>query len=308
MKIRVPEELMFIVNDHAQQKRSTESMSGKLCVVSGATSGVGYEAVKALAAGGANLVLIVRNEEKATHVKGELERKFGVNVDYFLADFSDLRQVEQVAHQIAARYKRIDVLINSAGIHSTRRILNTDGIELVFCVNHLAPLLLTQIVLDTLKASAPARIIQVNSEGHRFGGLRIDDVDWSKRLYSGLRSYGASKTAQLLTVWRLAKQLKGTGVTINAMHPGGVRTNIGNNNGWLYRWFLHHVTWHFLKEPKISGDALYYLASSKEVEQVSGKFFNLTIDEVPARHALDKDLERKIWDLSQEIIERSKRM
>lgn len=308
MKIRVPEELMFIVNDHAQQKRSTESMSGKLCVVSGATSGVGYEAVKALAAGGANLVLIVRNEEKATHVKGELERKFGVNVDYFLADFSDLRQVEQVAHQIAARYKRIDVLINSAGIHSTRRILNTDGIELVFCVNHLAPLLLTQIVLDTLKASAPARIIQVNSEGHRFSGLRIDDVDWSKRLYSGLRSYGASKTAQLLTVWRLAKQLKGTGVTINAMHSGGVRTNIGNNNGWLYRWFLHHVTWHFLKEPKISGDALYYLASSKEVEQVSGKFFNLTIDEVPARHALDKDLERKIWDLSQEIIERSKRM
>ena len=308
MKIRVPEELMFIVNDHAQQKRSTESMSGKLCVVSGATSGVGYEAVKALAAGGANLVLIARNEEKATHVKGELERKFGVNVDFFLADFSDLRQVEQVAHQIAARYKRIDVLINCAGIHSTRRILNTAGIELVFCVNHLAPLLLTQILLDTLQASAPARIIQVNSEGHRFGGLRIDDLDWSKRWYSGLRSYGASKTAQLLTVWRLAKQLKGTGVTINAMHPGGVRTNIGNNNGWLYRWFLHHVTWHFLKEPKISGDALYYLASSKEVEQVSGKFFNLTIDEVPARHALDKDLERKIWDLSQEIIERSKRM
>lgn len=308
MKIRVPEELMFIVNDHAQQKRSTESMSGKLCVVSGATSGVGYEAVKALAAGGANLVLIARNEEKATHVKGELERKFGVNVDYFLADFSDLRQVEQVAHQIAARYKRIDVLINCAGIHSTRRILNTDGIELVFCVNHLAPLLLTQILLDTLKASAPARIIQVNSEGHRFGGLRIDDLDWSKRWYSGLRSYGASKTAQLLTVWRLAKQLKGTGVTINAMHPGGVRTNIGNNNGWLYRWFLHHVTWHFLKEPKISGDALYYLASSKEVEQVSGKFFNLTIEEIPAKHALNKNMEGKIWDLSLKIIERSKRM
>ena len=308
MKIRVPEELMFIVNDHAQQKRSTESMSGKLCVVSGATSGVGYEAVKALAAGGANLVLIARNKDKAVRVKDELVHNFGVKVDYFLADFSDLRQVEQVAHQIAARYKRIDVLINSAGIHSTRRILNTSGIELVFCVNHLAPLLLTQIVLDTLKASAPARIIQVNSEGHRFGGLRIDDVDWSKRLYSGLRSYGASKTAQLLTVWRLAKQLKGTGVTINAMHPGGVRTNIGNNNGWLYRWFLHHVTWHFLKEPKISGDALYYLASSKEVEQVSGKFFNLTIEEIPAKHALNKNMEGKIWDLSLKIIERSKRM
>ena len=308
MKIRVPEELMFIVNDHAQQKRSTESMSGKLCVVSGATSGVGYEAAKALASGGANLVLIARNKDKAVRVKDELVHNFGVKVDYFLADFSDLKQVEQVAHQIADQYKHIDVLINSAGIHSTRRILNTDGIELVFCVNHLAPLLLTQIVLDTLKASAPARIIQVNSEGHRFGGLRIDDLDWSKRWYSGLRSYGASKTAQLLTVWRLAKQLKGTGVTINAMHPGGVRTNIGNNNGWLYRWFLHHVTWHFLKEPKISGDALYYLASSKEVEQVSGKFFNLTIEEIPAKHALDKNMEGKIWDLSLKIIERSKRM
>jgi NAD(P)-dependent dehydrogenase (short-subunit alcohol dehydrogenase family) len=149
--------------------------------------------------------------------------------------------------------------------------------------------------------SSPSRIIQVNSEGHRFNGVKVSDMNWRKRIYTGLRGYGSSKSAQLYTVWQLAEDLEGTGVTINAMHPGGVRTNIGNNNGLLYRWFLHHVTWHFLKDPKISGDALYYLASSSELSKVSGKFFNLTIEEKPAKHALDPQTQKEIWDLSMEM-------
>mgnify|MGYP000087702649 CR=1 FL=1 len=200
--------------------------------------------------------------------------------------------------EILDKYFKIDVLINSVGIHSTKRILNKDGLELVFCVNHLATFLFTKILLNRMIESSPSRIIQVNSEGHRFNGLNINDINWGKRFYTGLRSYGAAKTAQLLTVWQLAENLTGTGVTINAMHPGGVRTNIGNNNGSLYRWFLHHVIWHFLKDPKISGEAIYYLASAKELSKVSGKFFNLTIEEKPAKHALDKKKQKKIWDLS----------
>ncbi len=298
MMFELPEQLIFMKNDKAIQKHSNEPMNGKLCIISGATSGVGYEAVKSLAAGGADIVMVVRNENKARTVKEVIEKKYSVKVDYFIADFSDLKQVENAAIGILNKYPKIDILINSAGIHSTKRKLNKDGIEMVFCVNHLAPFLLTNLLLNRMVKSAPSRIIQVNSEGHRFNGLKVDDINWAKRFYTGLRSYGASKTAQLLTVWQLAKELEGTGVTINAMHPGGVRTNIGNDNGKLYRWVLHNVTWHFLKDPKISGNALYYLASASELSNVNGKFYNLTTLEKPAEHALDKENQKKIWDLS----------
>ncbi|WP_423189842.1 SDR family NAD(P)-dependent oxidoreductase [Alkalibacterium sp. f15] len=298
MIVKFPEQLMFMKNSRAVQKQSDESMDGKVCVVTGATSGVGYEAVKKLAAGKATIVMLVRNENKAKAVKEEIEKKYSVFIDYFIADFFDLKQVEKAVMAIMGKYPRVDVLINSAGLHSTKRILNKDGYEMVFCVNHLAPFLITKLLLNKLIESSPSRIIQVNSEGHRFNGLNVKDLNWEKRIYTGLRSYGASKTAQLLTVWQLAEELKGTGVTINAMHPGAVRTNIGKNNGRLYRWFLHHVTWHFLKEPKISGEAIYYLASSSELSNVSGAFFNLTIEEIPAKHAMDPKKQEKIWELS----------
>jgi NAD(P)-dependent dehydrogenase (short-subunit alcohol dehydrogenase family) len=172
---------------------------------------------------------------------------------------------------------------------------------MVFCVNHLAPFLITYLLLERLKQCAPARIIQVNSEGHRFGGLNLDDLNWEHRHYMGLRGYGASKVAQLLTTWEFADRLKGSGVTINAMHPGDVKTNIGNNNGPLYRWFLHNMTWHTLKDPVISGEALYYLAAASEMAGVSGRFFHLTIDEKPAAPALDRETGRKIWELSMQL-------
>jgi len=302
MIFKFPEQLMFIKNSKADQKHSIESMDGKLCVVSGATSGVGYEAVKALSAGRANIVMVVRNENKAKAVKEEIEKKYSVFVDYFIADFSDLKQVKKAAMAILNRYQKIDILINSVGIHSTKRILNKDGFEMAFCVNHLGTFLITQLLLDRMIESSPSRIIQVNSEGHRFNGLDLNDLNWEKRIYTGLRSYGASKTAQLLTVLQLAEELEGTNVTINAMHPGGVRTNIGNNNGRLYRWFLHNVTWHFLKDPKISGEAIYYLASASELSNVSGKFFNLTLEEKPAKHALDQKKQKKIWNLSLDMV------
>ncbi len=298
MGFKLPEQLIFMKNSKAPQKKSEESMSGKLCVISGATSGVGFEAAKALASGGANIIMIVRNESKAKAVKELLEKTYSISADYVIADFSRLGEVQAAAKIVLKKYSRIDILINSVGIHSTKKVLNEDGVEMVFCVNHLSVFLFTKLLIERMIESSPSRIIQVNSEGHRFNGLKVDDINWSKRFYTGLRSYGASKTAQLLTVWKFAEDLEGTGVTINAMHPGGVRTNIGSNNGLLYRLFLRHVTWHFLKEPQISGQAIYYLASSKDLQDVSGKFFNLTIEERPAKHALDKKLEDEIWGLS----------
>lgn len=300
--IRLPDELMFIKNGKEVQKKSNESMNGKVCVISGATSGVGLETVKALAAGGANIVIVARNINKAQAIQKEIEKEYSIKIDYFIADFADLHQVRTVAKSILDKNAKIDVLINSVGIHSTKRVLNKDGLEMAFCVNHLAPFLFTTLLIDRMIESAPARIVQVNSEGHRFNGLKLDDLNWERRIYTGLRGYGASKTAQLFTVWELAEKLKGTKVTINAVHPGGVKTNIGNNNGKLYKWFLHHITWHFLKDPKIAGDAIYYLASAKELAEVSGKFFNLTIEEKPAKHALNAETQKKMWDLSNEIV------
>ena len=297
-KRRVPDELMFLVNRRAVQKTTGASMAGKVCAVSGSTSGVGLSAVKRLSRGGAHIVMVCRNAEKAEGVRREIVAQHDVPVDVVIADFSDLGEVRHAAEVLLRDYPRIDVLINSVGLHSTSRITTPAGFEMVFCVNHLGPFLLTYLLLERLRQSAPARIIQVNSEGHRFGGLNLDDLDWKRRRYKGLKSYGASKIAQLLTVWEFADRLKDSGVTINAMHPGDVRTNIGNNNGPLYRWWLHNVTWHVLKDPAISGEALYYLAAAPELADVTGRFFHLTIDEKPAAHALDREKGRAVWDLS----------
>ena len=292
------EDLAFLKSRRKEQHRSTEGMAGKLCVISGATSGVGLEAARRLAKGGADLVLVCRNKAKGEAVKAELLKSHGTKADLVIADFSRLDDVRRAGEAIRQRYEKVDVLINSAGIHSTRRFVTADGNELVFQVNHIAPFLLTMLLLEALKKSGQGRVIQVNSEGHRFGGLNMDDLDWKKRRYIGLRAYGASKTAQIMTVMKLAEQLKGTGVTSNAMHPGGVRTGIGSNNGLLYRAWLRGVVWHFLKDPAISGEALYYLAAAPELEETSGRYFYLTMDEKPLLHGMDDKGIAAVWDKS----------
>lgn len=299
--MKLPEELQFIANARMTQKTTDARMDGRVCIITGATSGVGYQAVRRLARGGAHIVMVCRNAQKAARVKQEIAQEFQAKVDCIQADFSRFGDVRKAAAEILQKYPRIDVLINNAGVHYTHRTLNENGIEIVFAVNHLASFLFTRLLLDRLAESAPARILQVNSQGHRFGGLDLDDLNWEKRRYKGLQSYGASKVAQLLTVWEFADQLKGSGVTINAVHPGEVKTNIGMNNGWLYRVYQRYLLWWILKDPVISGEAIYYLAAAPEMAEISGRFFNLTIDEKPAAHALDRRLGRRVWAISEEL-------
>jgi len=301
--MKLPEELQFMANARMPQKTTSARLDGKLCVITGATSGVGYHAARRLAGGGADLVLVVRNPEKARAVQSELADEFGVEVDVVLADFTSLDEVREAAAQILAQCPRIDILINNAGVHRTQRTLTEAGFETVFCVNHLASFLFTRLLLERVIASAPARIIQVNSEGHRFGGLDLDDINWEHRRYTGLKSYGAARTAQLLTVWDLAERLVGTGVTINAMHPGAVRSNLGmdRENNIFYKLYKRYFLSLFLKPPEVSGDALYYLAAAPEMADVTGKFFNLTIQEKPAAHALDRELGAQVWDVSETL-------
>ena len=296
------EDLAFLQNGRAKQRSTDARMDGKLCVLSGATSGVGLAAAHRLAQGGARLVLIARNLQKAETVKAELESGYQTEVHIIIADYSRLSEVRSAAEEIGGTYPVIDVLINSAGVYSTRRKLTPDGNELSFQVNHLSSLLLTMLLTKNIAKSKQGRIIQVNSEGHRFGGLNLDDLDWDIRFYLGLRAYGASKTAQIMAVRTLAELLKETNITINAMHPGGVRTGIGRNNGLLYRAWLRGVVWHFLKDPAISGEALYYLACAPRLNATTGKYFNLTIEEKPMPHALDEAVQTQIWTKSLELI------
>ena len=286
----------------AAQRETDASLQGKLCVISGATSGVGLASLERIAAGGADVILVARNPQKAEDVCSRIAAASRVNIDIVIADFTDLDSVRNAAAAILEKCPRIDLLINSAGVFSTGRVVTPGGFEMCFCVNHLAPFLLTRLLLDRIVESAPARIIQVNSQGHRFGGFNINDVNWERRFYNGYRGYGASKVAQLLTIWEMADRLGGTQVTVNAVHPGGVKTNIGNNNGPLYRWFSRHVIWYTLKDPGMSADAIYFLAAAPELSGVTGRYFNRTVDESPAPHARDRELGRAVWELSERLV------
>ena len=299
--MKLPEEIQFIENSRMPQKTTTARLDGQVCIITGATSGVGYESAKRLAQAGAHLVLVCRNIEKAQGVKAEFMALFNARVDLVQADFSNLDDVRSAADQILHQYSAINILINNAGLHLTTRTLTAQGFEAVFCVNHLASFLFTRLLLERMIETSSSRIIQVNSEGHRFGGLNLDDLHWKKRRYNGYKSYGASKTAQMLTVWELADRLKGSSVTINAVHPGAVATNIGMNNGILFQMYQKYFLFPFLKRPKISGEVLYYFAAAPELNKTSGKFFNQTIEEKPAPHALDRITGKRIWDISEEL-------
>jgi NAD(P)-dependent dehydrogenase (short-subunit alcohol dehydrogenase family) len=299
--MNLPDELQFLVNARKPQMRTEARIDGQICIITGATSGVGLAAAKRIAQGGGDLILICRNLDKGSKVREEIQREYGINVELIQADFSHLDEVRDAASRILDNYSHLDVLVNNVGIHNTHRELTSEGIEMVLCVNHLAPFLLTRLLLDRIVESAPARILYVNSQGHRFGGLNLDDLNWDKRIYWGLKSYGAAKTAQLLTIWELAKHLANSGVTVNAMHPGSVESNIGMNNGFLYRFYKSYLLSPFLKNSDISGEAIYYLVASPEMVNISGKFYNQTILEKPASHALDYEVGRQVWKISEEL-------
>jgi NAD(P)-dependent dehydrogenase (short-subunit alcohol dehydrogenase family) len=245
--------------------------------------------------------MIVRNREKAEKLCAEISAFSSFKPEYYLADFENLNEVRKAVEAVLSDFPHIDVLINNAGIHLTTRQLTVDGNEKVFAVNHLASFMVTVLFLKRMVESAPSRIIYVNSEGHRFNGLQMDDLTWEKRKYGGYGSYGASKTAQLMTMWELNKLLQGKGVTINAMHPGAVKSNIGSYNGWFYNNFSKYLMQPFLSDPAISGEAIYYLASSGDMTDVSGNFYNLTNEEIPAKHARNKEVGEKIFEISKQL-------
>lgn len=284
-------------NNKAEPLECQDDFNGRLVAITGATSGIGYATAREYASHGANLLVINRNEEKTLNLCEEINRDFSVECDFMLADFAHISQVKKVGEELANSDLNIDVFIHNAGVYLPERTISDDGLEMVLQVDHLGSFILNYILKDKLKAQQKCRIILVNSEGHRFAilGLKLDDFNWEKRRYSGLKSYGAAKTAQLLTMIKFNEYFQNGGVTINAMHPGSVKTNMGQGNSGIFQRVFIEPSY---RPIEISAKSLYYLGVSKDIEGVSGKYFNLTYEEEPAPPALDREVAEELWDLS----------
>jgi NAD(P)-dependent dehydrogenase (short-subunit alcohol dehydrogenase family) len=292
----------MVRNNRLDPKICKDEFKNKLVVITGATAGIGYFTARKYASMGANLLCINRNPQKSERLKEEIENEFAVQCDFKIADLSSLKQVQQVAEELRKMITPIDVLIHNAGVYLKKRELTSDGLDKVFMVQHLSSFILNFFLMEKLKSQDAARIIMVNSEGHRFApwGLKMDDLNWDRRRYSGLKSYGSAKLAQLLSMIVFEEHYKNTGVSINAMHPGAVKSETGQENGPLYRWFKKNIFDRTLRPTDISAEALYYLGVAEEMNGISGKFFNLTKEENPAPPSLDKEAASELWEKSLE--------
>lgn len=275
----------------------------RLVVITGATSGIGYVTAKKFASQGADILSINRNEKKSKELCETIKKGANTNCSYLIADFTSLSEVHAVAKQLSALERNIDVLIHNAGVFVTKKSMTADNLEMVFQTNYLSSFILNYYMKDKFIAQKSGRIIFVNSEAHRFAvwGLHLDDLTWEKHHYTGLKSYGAAKTAQLQSMIKFNEYFDGSGVTVNAMHPGNVKTNSGQNNGKLYKFFKKLIVDVTAKPLDVSAEALYYLGVSSELGNTSGKFFNLTTEEEPAPPALDREAAEKLWEISIEL-------
>lgn len=293
----------MIKNNRRDPSVCSDDFKDRLVVISGATSGIGYATARKFASMGASLLCINRNPNKSEALKAEIEQEFGISCEYIIADLSDINEIREAAELLLRIETPIDVLIHNAGNYLTKRELTREGFDKVFVVHHLSSFMLNMLLSEKLRSQEGARIILVNSEGHRFAawGLRLDDLNWEKRRYSGVKSYGSAKLAQLLCMLVFDELLSPAGVTINAMHPGAVHSKTGEENGPVYRWIKRNFYDRLLRPTEIASESIYYLAVSKDMEGVSGKFFNLTTEEEPAPPALDREAASEIWAKSVEM-------
>jgi NAD(P)-dependent dehydrogenase (short-subunit alcohol dehydrogenase family) len=276
-------------------------MAGKVCLVTGATSGIGKVTAATLAAQGAEVFVAGRNQQKAdaavSWIKSETANKA---VRYLLADFSDLDQVRELARALKERTSRLDVLVNNAGTFFNTRHETPYGVDMTFLVNHLAPFLLTSLLLKTLQDSAPARIVNVSSAAHEYDTMDFDDLGF-KRGYAGMKAYARSKLANVLFTYELARRLDGSQVTVNAVHPGHVATDMWKTNFPFIGSALKWVMGLFARTPEQGADTVVYLASSPEVEGITGKYFadREAVQSSPLSY--DEGVAQQLWQISKDL-------
>ena len=272
------------------------------CLVTGGTSGIGLITARELLRQGHRVVITSRDAAKGARVAGQLARESGnANVEVLACDFASLDSIRAGAAEFKRRHDRLHVLVDNAGGYHPKRALSKDGLELTFAVNHLGYFLLTELLLDLLKASAPARIVIVASEASRAGHIDLKDLQAAAR-YSGMRQYGSSKLMNIAFALELAERLRGTGVTVNALHPGVVASDFGEVGGLVG--LVYKLGRPFMLTPEQGAQTQIFLASSPEVEGVTGGYFIRKKQCTPPAQARDQGVRRKLWELSEALVSR----
>jgi retinol dehydrogenase 14 len=274
----------------------------KTMLVTGATGGIGLEAAVALARAGHRLVLVGRNMEKAEAAVAQVKKRGSATEVFALAcDFSSQAQIRRLAAEYQARYDRLDVLLNNAGLVTPHRTVTEDKIETTFAVNYLAPFLLTTLLLDLVVKSAPARIVNVSSTNHYRGTMDLNDLGFAKGGWSTLGAYSRSKLGNVLYTRALARRLEGSGVTVNAVHPGGVDTGIWKKAPWFARPLLFVYRKLRMVSAEEGAKRLLYLVTSPEVEGKTGLYFEDDRPKQPSKLALDDALGERLWAESEKL-------
>ena len=277
-------------------------VAGKRVLITGATNGIGLSACEELARRGAKLAIVARSEAKAVNTVERLQAEGAGEVDVLNADLSSQASVRALAAEALERYPRIDVLVNNAGATNEKRQLTEAGLELTWAVNHVAPFLLTELLLDRLKASAPARIITTASDAHKGAQIPWDDLNAEKSYGGrGLRRYGQTKLANILFTLELGKRVEGTGVTANCFHPGVVATGFNRNNGVLMK-IAMTVIKPFSRSPEKGAETLVWLADSEEAGSENGGYFIDCKRAQPEPPARDEESARRLWDVTESQI------
>jgi NAD(P)-dependent dehydrogenase (short-subunit alcohol dehydrogenase family) len=270
----------------------------RICLITGATAGIGKAAATVLAGQGYEMILTGRNPAKLTDTVKEIREKTdNTSVNGLVADFTDLVQVRQLAEQVQKKFPRLDILINNAGGYFNKRQRTEYGVEKTFLVNHLAPFLLTNLLLNSLYQGASARIINVASNAHEHAKLDLNDLNF-EHFYFGFWAYGRSKLANILFTYELARRLKDSHVTANALHPGRVGTDIFKTDfsilGGPLKWFMERIS----LTPEQGADNTVYLATSPDVEGITGKYFVKREAVLSSSISYDEDLARQLWEKS----------
>jgi len=275
------------------------SIKGKTIMVTGGTNGLGLVTARELARMGAQVTILSRNAEKCAAVAEALQAETGSPVEFIAADLSTLAGILQAAAAFKQRHTHLHVLVNNAGAMFARRQLTPDGYEMTFALNHLNYFLLTILLLDILKDSAPARIVNVSSHAHVGASLDFDNLQGEKH-FNFMQAYGQSKLANVLFTYELARRLEGSRVTVNALHPGFIATGFARNNGVFFN-FGMKIIGLFIRKPDQGAQTSIYLASSPDVEGLSGKYFVgcKAVDSSPLSH--DQALAEKLWQVSLEL-------
>jgi retinol dehydrogenase 14 len=276
-------------------------MDGRVCLVTGATSGIGRATAQALAGLGATVALVARDPAKGEAAAKEIaETTDGRAVEVFLADLSSQDSVRDLARSFRGAHDRLHVLVNCAGAFHRGRRVTADGLELTFALNHLAYFLLTNLLLDLLVAGAPARVVNVTSGAQAMGRIRFEDLQGDLR-YRGQAAYNQSKLANVLFTYELARRLEGTGVTANCVHPGVVRTNFGREDQPLLWRLLFPVVTPLMRTPQKGAETVVYLASSPAVEGITGKYFHDRRPRRSSSRSYDRALAERLWRVSEEL-------